>query len=208
VSKFPKQLFVTGTDTDVGKTLVSAALVWGLKAHYFKPFQSGCDQGTDQQWIQEITGFGPEHFSPETFRLGAPLSPNQAADLEGQVIDPAQVQFPKPTQEHLIIEGVGGLMVPLNPKELLIDWIRSTGLSVLLVARSGLGTLNHTLLSVEALKSRGIPLWGIVMSGPTNERNAEDIRQFTNAPILAQIDQYRQVNQAALTDLFSKITTP
>lgn len=202
---FPEELFVTGTDTDVGKTVVSAALVLGLQGHYYKPFQSGTDDGTDQEWIKQATGLGDSHFSPEGCRFKAPLSPNQAAALENTTLAPQDIGLPHCDQKHLIIEGVGGLMVPLNQETLLIDWLKPKNLPVLLVARSGLGTLNHTLLSVAALKQRGIPLWGIVLNGPKNPRNAADIQQFSGVRFLAQVDYYDELNPDTLSQLFSQL---
>ena len=200
----PKRIFVTGTDTGIGKTLVSAALTWGLKGHYFKPFQSGAVEDRDRDWVQQITGLGETHFSPESYLLQAALSPNQAAELEQVTIEPSHVALPHYQQTHLITEGVGGLMVPLNPQTLLLDWLKPLDMPVLLVARSGLGTLNHTLLSIEALRHRAVPIWGIVLNGPLNPANARDIEHFTQLPILAQIEPFEQLNTQTLDHIFSQ----
>ena len=189
----------------MGKTLVSAALALGLGGHYFKPFQTGCKDGTDLEFVQTQTGLGPEHFSPEAYRFQEPLSPNQAAELEGVRIDPKRVRLPEPAQDHLVIEGVGGLMVPLNETELFIDWAADLGLPVLLVARSGLGTLNHCLLSLEALKARNLECLGVVLNGPLHGANRASLEQ-RGVRVLGSVQPLPEVNPASLLQVFAAIS--
>ncbi|MDT8446205.1 MAG: dethiobiotin synthase [bacterium] len=194
----PSQLFVAGTDTDVGKTLVSAVLTLGLKAHYFKPFQTGRELGRDAETVARLTGLGADHFSPDGLCLEKPLSPHLAARLAGLLIDPAQINLPQVSQKHLVVEGAGGLLVPLNERDLLIDWLAQRKLPVVLVARSGLGTINHSLLSIEALRLAGIPLLGVVLNGPKNPENAAAIAQFGGCRILAQLEPMAKLDQGSL----------
>lgn len=202
---FPKRLFVTGTDTDVGKTLVSAILMAGLKGYYWKPVQSGSDQGSDTLWIREKTALPAEHFIPETYRLRGVMSPHAAAADESVTIDFSSFQMPvlEPSV-HLIIEGAGGLMVPLNGRRLMVDLIGKLAAPVLLVARSGLGTINHTLLSLEKLRGSGMEIFGVVMNGPSDEGNRKAIEHYGNTRVLAQIEPMGEINAEKLVEAFRK----
>lgn len=188
--KFPPQFFITGTDTDVGKTFVSAILTAGLRATYWKPVQSGAKDGTDTQTVQRLSKLDDSHFLPETYLLQEPLSPHAAAELEGVRIDASNLKLPATDSyktEHLLIEGAGGLFVPINWEYQLIDLLEDWKIPVILLVRSGLGTLNHTQLSIEALQRRGIPIFGLVMNGPLNQTNRESLSKLTRVPILAEI---------------------
>ena len=156
------QLFVTGIGTDVGKTVVAAALVHLLKAAYWKPIQTGSEGTTDTHTITQLTN-RCAHVYPERYRLLAPLSPHAAAHLEGITLN---LDFTLPvTSENLVVEGAGGLMVPINDTTLVIDLIDHLHLPAIVVSRHYLGSINHTLLSLEALLNRGIPVAGIVFVG-------------------------------------------
>ena len=150
-------LFVTGTGTDVGKTVVAACLVRALDADYWKPIQSGLAAADDAAEIDRLTGLPPARNHPFVYALQAPLSPHEAARREGVVIDLDRFHLPR-TERPLVVEGAGGLLVPLNRDCLMIDLIARLGLPVVLVGLSGLGTINHTLLSLEALRRRGLPV--------------------------------------------------
>lgn len=154
-------LFVAGTDTGVGKTVVSAWLALHWQAHYWKPIQSGLLEASDSACANRWAGV-PCH--PETHVLRTPASPHRAARLEGRRI--ALEDFSVPVAPRLVVEGAGGLMVPLNERDLMIDLVARLGLPVLLVARATLGTINHTLLSLQALRARAIPTLGVVLNGP------------------------------------------
>lgn len=204
---FPKTFFVTGTDTDIGKTFVSAILTAGLKAHYWKPIQSGVIDGTDTNFVKKASKLPNSHFHPELVALKAPLSPHEAADIEEINISEKNLIIPENLQKldsHLIVEGAGGLMVPINWEFMIIDLIKKWNLPVLLVVRSALGTLNHTLLSIEALKSKGIPVFGLVMNGPLNEGNYKSLSRLTDVPILAQIPKIENVEKANFEALFKE----
>lgn len=187
------QLVIAGTDTDVGKTVVSALVVQGLGAHYWKPVQSGLAEGSDSARVQELLGLPAQRILPEAYRFAAPVSPHWAARMEGVRIDPAALALP-PVAGPLVVECAGGLMVPLRGGDgeggaalLQIDQIRRWRLPVLLVARSGLGTLNHTLLSLEALRQRAIPVLGLVLNGPLHPDNPRTLAALAGVPVLAQL---------------------
>lgn len=185
---FPPALFISGTDTDVGKTVVSALVTLGLGARYWKPVQSGIVDGWDRERVQAWTGLPTDHFLPETYALREPLSPHAAAAIDGVTIDLDAFEPPPADGRPLVVEGAGGLLVPLNDKALVIDLIARLGLPVLLVVRSGLGTINHTLLSLEALRSRQLPILGVVINGPRNPGNRAAIETYGRVPVLAELE--------------------
>lgn len=189
--------FITGTDTDVGKTVASAWAMLHLKADYWKPVQCGFDPSTDIQSVQAMTELPEDHFHGECYRLKEPLSPHEAAKREGVEIKMEEFILPQ-TPNPLIVEGAGGLMVPLNENEFVIDLIKHLGLPTILVARSGLGTINHTLLSLEALRARDITVAGIIMSGHKSPHNRAALEEYGDVPILAEIDHMDVINKEAL----------
>ena len=193
----PPQLVVCGTDTDVGKTVVSALLVQGLGAHYWKPVQSGIEHGGDSGWIQALLGLPAERICPEGYRLTNPVSPHWAAELDGLRIEPERLALPK-VAGPLVVETAGGLLVPLRRDWLQIEQIAQWQRPVVLVARSGLGTLNHTLLSVEALRHRNIPLLGLVLNGPPHPDNPRTLTELSGAPVLAQLPRLDPLDGQAL----------
>ncbi|MEX0780647.1 MAG: dethiobiotin synthase [Balneolales bacterium] len=186
--KFPPQLFITGTDTGIGKTMISAILVKGLQAAYWKPIQSGLAGETDTEWAYRNTGLPVTHFLPERYRLTKPLSPHLSARLDGVKINLNDFHLPEYEQNHLIIEGAGGIMVPINDQYFIADLIRQLNIPVLLVARSGLGTINHTLLTLEKLNSLKVPVFGVVLNGEINSENKKAIEHFGHAKVIAEID--------------------
>jgi dethiobiotin synthetase len=200
---FPNSIFVTGTDTGVGKTLVSATLMLGLGACYWKPIQSGSLEGTDTDWIRDRTGLPEDRFYPEAYCLEAPLSPHTAAARQGVRIDLEAIGPPRRSDTgRLIIEGAGGLLVPLNERQTMADLIIRLGAPVLLVARSGLGTINHTLLSLEKLGRMGVDIWGVVMNGPENPENREAIERFGQVRVRGQIPPLGEVTYRRLLEVF------
>ncbi len=180
------RLVVCGTDTDVGKTVVSALLVQGLGATYWKPVQSGLEGGGDTVRVQQLLGLPPERVVPEAYRLTAPVSPHWSAERDGVSIDPARLALPA-GDGPLVVETAGGLLVPLRRNWLQIEQIAVWGLPVLLVARSGLGTLNHTLLSLEALSRRSIPVLGLVLNGDPHPDNPRTLEALGGVPVLAEL---------------------
>ena len=191
------RLIVAGTDTDVGKTVVSALLVQGLAASYWKPVQSGLADGSDSQWVQERLSLPPGRILKESYRLQAPVSPHWAAEQDEVVIDPQRLSLP-PGHGPLVVETAGGVMTPLGRDWLQIDQIRRWGLPLVLVARSGLGTLNHTLLTLEALRHRSIPVLGLVLNGPLHPDNPRTLAELGGVPVLAQLPRLEPLSAAAL----------
>lgn len=197
-----KRVFVTGTDTDAGKTVVSGVLAAAWQAHYWKPIQSGepTDSQTMRGWIP------PERVLPERHVLRDPLSPNQAAERMGCQIELADFSLPD-VVGPLVVEGAGGLLVPLNQQHMIIDLIARLGLPVVLVCRTGLGTLNHTLLSLEALHHRGLPVAGIVFSGPAHPDNERDIRHFGGVPIWGRVPRMHPLDAASFPQIYREQLT-
>ena len=188
-----KGVFVAGTDTGVGKTLVAAGLAFNWDAHYWKPIQTGAKEGTDSEWVSRF--LEKEKVLKEFLVLKEPLSPNQAADIEGKVLRLSDIQLHGWNRiqrsfdcEKIVVEGAGGVFVPMNKKETMMDLIKCLKLPVLLVARRGLGTLNHSLLSIEALRSRDIPLLGLVLVGSPHLYNRDTLETWSELPVLLEVD--------------------
>ncbi|MCA1471072.1 ATP-dependent dethiobiotin synthetase BioD [Bradyrhizobium sp. IC3195] len=165
-----KRIVVAGTDTGVGKTVFSAGLAGLLGAKYWKPVQAGLEQETDSECIRRLGGLSSDRIVPELYRLRTPASPHYSAEIDGVRIDTETLRLPDSGERQLVIEGAGGLMVPLTARTLYIDIFERWQLPVVLCARTGLGTINHSLLSIEALRKRQIRILGIAFIG---ERNAE-----------------------------------
>lgn len=183
-------VFVSGTDTGVGKTLVSACLTRAWGASYWKPVQTGvAAEPGDSETVTALAGLSPDRLHPPAAVFDAPLSPHAAAALEGRTVRLADVALPPDDGRPLVAEGAGGLMVPFSDGALMIDVAEKLAMPVVLVARSGLGTINHTLLSLEALRRRGVPIAGVVMSGPLNPGNRDALERFGRVRVLAEIPQ-------------------
>ncbi len=203
----PKGLFITGTDTGVGKTVVAAMLALGLRARYWKPIQSGLGEETDTQFVKRVTGLSDVYFAEERFRLTAPLSPHASATLDGLEIRLRDFALPPPVlpEGKIVVEGAGGLLVPLNSTQLLIDLIGYLGLPVILVTRTSLGTINHTLLSIEQLRQRSIPIAGVIMNGPENKINHEAIEHYGKVSVIGVVDRVSPINPDTLQAMFDEI---
>ena len=187
-------LFVTGTDTGVGKTVVSAALLhrYGgrVPLRYWKPIQTGIEQDDDTAEVRRLTDGVSAEIVDEGIRLPRPLSPHLAASLAGTAIDLTQVVEPMrgaDSNAAWIVEGAGGVLVPINENELMVDLIEKLGLPVLVVARSSLGTINHTLLSLQSLRSRSLPVAGVVMVGDRNDQNQAAIERYGQVTVLGAL---------------------
>ncbi|MBB6237849.1 dethiobiotin synthetase [Pedobacter sp. AK013] len=197
--------FITGIGTGIGKTLISAVLTEKLKADYWKPIQSGDLDTSDSITIDSLISNTQTVIHPESYRLTQPLSPHLSARLDGIEIDLNKISIPL-TNNNLIIEGAGGLMVPLNEKELIIDLIKKLEVEVILVSQNYLGSINHTLLSVNLLKQYEIPIKGIIFNGDENTETERYILQYTkikklgSVPSLKNID--REIVEAAGQNLF------
>ena len=162
-----KPIVVTGTDTGIGKTVFAAALAGALDGHYWKPIQSGLADETDSDAVRRLSGLAAERILPERYRLRTPASPHLAAEIDGVAID-AEGLDPPATPRPLVIEGAGGLLVPLTREVTYIDVFARWGAPLVLCARTTLGTINHTLLSIEAIRARAIPLLGVAFIGDEN----------------------------------------
>jgi dethiobiotin synthase len=192
---------VSGTDTGIGKTTVAAMLVLALDALYWKPIQSGTQDGTDTQRVRALTLLPDDCFLPERYVLLQPLSPHRAAELDGVAIKPEALMVPAAART-LIVEGAGGLMVPITRRFLQIDLFVDWGLPIILCARTALGTINHTLLSIEALRSRRLQLHGLIFVGNDNADNVRTIAEFSGARVLGHVPQLQSINRGALLDAF------
>jgi dethiobiotin synthetase len=182
----PSRIIVAGTDTNVGKTIVSSLLVSKLDAHYWKPVQCGdLDTGGDSATVKKLSGMKANRIIPEAYRLKLPASPNQAAAAEGITIDKENLKLPN-HEGALVVELAGGLMVPLRDDWLQIDQVKVWNLPVVLVARSGLGTLNHTLLSIEALENRNIKVATLILNGEKHEENYNILRRILKSKIMVE----------------------
>ncbi|MBF0380570.1 MAG: dethiobiotin synthase [Magnetococcales bacterium] len=179
-------VFVTGTDTDVGKSVASAWLLNRFGGDYWKPIQSGLSGVTDVEFVMGLSGLTADRVHPSTFNLTEPLSPHASARLDGVSINLEDFSLPS-SNNSLVVEGAGGLMVPLNKKEFIVDLIELLSLPVVLVVRSGLGTINHTLLSLMLLRQRGIEIAGVIMNGSLNRGNREAIIEYGKVDIIAEI---------------------
>ena len=203
MSILSKRIIICGTDTDVGKTIVSSFFVQGLKGVYWKPIQSGTAEGTDTQTVCKILNLEPKRYLPERYKFKAPVSPHWAAEKESKFIEPNNLYLPDLNQ-LIIVETAGGLMVPLNRNLLQIDQLRVWQSPIVLVARTGLGTLNHTLLSLEALRKRNVNILGIVLNGPPHNDNPKTLEQFGDTKILARLPIFKEVNAKVLSEEWSK----
>lgn len=199
-----KPIFVTGIGTDIGKTITSAVLVEKMRADYWKPVQAGDLHNSDTIKVRQLVANPVSVFHPEAYRLSQPFSPHKAAALDGIEIDINKIILPK-TANQLIIEGAGGLMVPLNDRYLIIDLIKKLDAEVILVSKNYLGSINHTLLSAEALKQRNIPVKGIIFNGEPNENTEQIILSYTKLKLLGHIPLLSSVNKDAVAEIAGRL---
>jgi dethiobiotin synthetase len=203
MSAFSKRIIICGTDTNVGKTIVSSFFVQGLKGIYWKPIQSGTEEGTDTKTVCNLLNLESSRYLPEKYKFKAPVSPHWAAEKESVFIEPSNLKLPD-LDELIIIETAGGLMVPLNRDWLQVEQLKVWGAPIILVARTGLGTLNHTLLSLEALKHRNLNVLGIVLNGPPHKDNPKTLEQFGDTKILASLPIFEKVTSKVLLQEWNK----
>lgn len=187
------RVFITGTDPDIGKTTVASWLCLHTQAHYFKPIQTGAENKTDSQIVAELSG---THVYREAYLFPRPVSPHVAARLVHQKIELSTITLPP--AEPLIVEGAGGLLVPLNEKEFIIDLITHLKIPVILTASTRLGTINHTLLSLEALRARKIPILGVILVGDDPLNNTYEIETYGKIAVLAQLPFLSMINKEIL----------
>lgn len=185
---------IVGIGTEVGKTLISAIVCKAFNAPYWKPIQSGYLNGhgdRDSTWVQSMSD---ATFLPEAYLLQQPLSPHIAAELDGIVIEKSKLKIPH-TEQSLVIETAGGLMVPINNDTLMIDILKDWNIPVILVVRQYLGNINHTLLSVEALKNKNIPILGWISNGNALPDTIRWIQEYTKLPLLLEIPNVNQITK-------------
>ena len=187
------QIFVTGTDADVGKTTISSWLCLHTGYSYFKPIQTGSILGTNSHQMSNLTN---ANVYKENFVYKRPLYPHLAALLENDSINIDRISLPK--THNLIIEGAGGVLVPINQTTLMVDLIKKLAIPTILVAKSTLGTINHTLLSLEALRARNIPILGVILNGLPSQDNLEAIEFYGRVQVLASVPKLQQVDREHL----------
>jgi len=178
--------FITGIGTEVGKTIVSAIITEALEADYWKPIQAGELEYSDTQKVKNLVSNKKTVFHPNSFELQTPMSPHAAAEIDGVKITSAKIKRPK-TSNDLVIEGAGGLMVPISSKETIADLIKPSD-KIIVVSRHYLGSINHTLLTLEVLKNRGLNILGIIFNGEKNESSESVILKMAGVSCLGRID--------------------
>ena len=204
-NRIPERIFITGSDTDIGKTVISGILLAGVDAEYWKPIQSGIEDMTDTEWLQEKTGLPKSHFHEETYRLKRALSPHASAAQEGIRVDMEAFHMPRNNKSrHLVVEGAGGLMVPLNEESFMLDLMKKLDIPVLLVTSSRLGTINHTLLSIEHMRRHCLDLLGVVINGAKNQSNREAIEYYGKIDVWAEIEPLTEINPKTLKRTFHR----
>jgi len=197
--------FVTGTDTNVGKTVLSALLVAALDAFYWKPIQTGAVEGTDRKSVRQWAEVAEERLALESYRFDPPVSPHLAARLAGTEIQLNRLVLPS-AQENAkwIVEGAGGAMVPINERDLMRDLMMRIGFPVVIAARTTLGTINHTLLTVSALREARVPICGVVMIGDEDVENRRAIEHYGEVRVVGHIPMLKEINRAALLGIYEQ----
>ena len=182
-----QQYIIAGIGTEIGKTFISSILTESLQADYWKPIQSGALDFTDSDTVKSLISNDKTVFHPETYRLNQPMSPHAAAAIDGVEIELSKFELPQ-TNNHLIVELAGGIMVPLNDHETNLDLIKKLNLPVILVSKNYLGSINHTLLSVEILKMKNIEVKGLIFNGEQNKYSEDFILNYTKLECLGRVD--------------------
>ncbi|OJJ16952.1 dethiobiotin synthase [marine bacterium AO1-C] len=180
------QYIIAGIDTEIGKTVISAIVTEALQADYWKPVQSGDLHHTDTDKIKALVTNTQSKFHPEGYRLKTPMSPHASADIDGVTIEAEKLTLPQ-TSNNLVVELAGGLMVPLTKDLLMVHMLKQWNLPVILVSKYYLGSINHTLLSVEVLKAHNIPIKGIIFNGEINPTSKEAILAYSKLPVIGEI---------------------
>ncbi len=185
---------IAGIGTEIGKTFISSILTEALEADYWKPIQSGALEFTDTDTVRSLISTNKTVFHPETYRLNEPMSPHAAAEIDGVEIKLSNFELPQ-TNNHLIVELAGGIMVPLNNRETNLDLIKKFNIPVILVSKNYLGSINHTLLSVEILKLNNINIKGLIFNGEQNKSSEDFILNYTKINFLGRIDFEKNINR-------------
>ncbi len=188
---------VTGTDTGIGKTIFSAALAGALGVRYWKPIQAGLDEETDSEIVARLAGVA---VHPESWRLHTPASPHLAAEVDGVTIDTAALT---PPPGDLVIEGAGGALVPVTRTTLYADLFARWQIPAIVCARTALGTINHSLLTIEALRARGVPIHGLAFIGDAMPDSEATIAQIVGIPRLGRLPRLDPLTPKALSAAFA-----
>jgi dethiobiotin synthetase len=192
-----RKLFVTGIGTDVGKTVVSAILAEALQADYWKPVQTGSYFSTDSDTIRKYLSNSVSTVHPEAYVLRQYMSPHAAAELEGEIIELSKIQLPQ-AKNNIIIEGAGGIMVPLNKKEFILDLIQKVEAEIVLVIQNYLGSINHTLLSLDVLRLRNIPVYGVIFNGPPHQLSEDIILSYSGVRCIGRVMKEPMINKEVI----------
>jgi dethiobiotin synthetase len=196
--------FITGTDTNVGKTVLSALLVSALDGTYWKPIQSGASEGTDRCSVMRWAELKEQKTLPECYCFDPPVSPHLAARMSNAQIDLSQIHAPDQSHNSRIIaEGAGGILTPLNDRQTMLDLARQLDFPVIVASRTSLGTINHTLLTLRALREAGAPLRGVVMIGEENNDNRRAIEWYGKVPVIGHVPWLRAICRDALLKVFN-----
>ena len=198
------KFIICGTDTDIGKTLISSFFVRGLNSFYWKPIQSGIESLTDSQTVEKLTHLSKERIIKEAYVFTKPLSPHWASEIDKKNINLDNLRIPK-VKGSLIIETAGGIMVPITRNFLQIDQIKQWNLPVILVCKSSLGTLNHTLLSIEALKRRNIEIFGLVINGEKHLDNPKTLVEFSGIPLITEFPYIKKIDSKSFDILLKEL---
>jgi len=197
-------LFITGIGTNVGKTVVSAILTEALEADYWKPIQSGTIESRDSDTVTSLISNSKTVIHPETYLLKQPLSPHFAAKLEGVNIEMNKLQFPT-THNHLIIEGAGGLLVPINKNEYVIDFAKKMDCEIVLVISNYLGCINHTLLSIDYLKRNNFKIYALVFNGDFDFEVKQSIVDYTLNQLIIDIPTLNTLSKQLISEISTKV---
>jgi dethiobiotin synthetase len=198
-----RDFFVTGTDTGVGKTLLSALLVAALGGRYWKPIQTGASEGTDRETVMMWAGISPDRTYPESYIFDPPVSPHLAAQQQGIAIDLESIQ-PPASGDSIIIEGAGGVFVPINGEAFMLDLMRHLKAPIVVAARTALGTINHTLLTLSAIRNAKLELRGVVMIGKENADNRRAVERYGKAPVIGYVPWLDDINCRTLSSVFEQ----
>lgn len=195
-----KRFFITGIGTNVGKTFCSAILTEALQADYWKPVQTGVIESADVNEVSRLITNQRTQFQREAYSFTAPVSPHLAAAIENEEIELSKIELPN-TANHLIIEGAGGILVPLNKIHYVIDIAKKFDAEVILVVRNYLGCINHSLLSIDYLMKNNFKLKGLILNGNFDAMVEESIVNYSNTPVLAKFYEMSKVNEQVVSDL-------
>ncbi len=191
-----KKIFVTGISTEVGKTIVASIIVEALQADYWKPVQAGELDDSDTHKVAYLVSNSFSTFHPNSYALKTPMSPHAAAEIDGIEVDLTKIVEPK-TNNSLVIEGAGGLLVPLNDTQTILDIIQPD-YKIVVVSRHYLGSINHTLMTINTLKQKGLQIAGIIFNGNEHPTTESIIKKMTGVPIIGRIDEEKEFNKAVI----------